>query len=310
MDNILLPIKKIILGAHNLDNKQIRHIVELYTKVGANMFDITSNVKLIKKISKNLNKSKVQNKILLCVSITLNDDIHANKAFINIENCKQCNKCIKVCPQNAIRKNSSVFCVEPKKCSGCQRCLNICLHNAIRMKNISRNFYEQFSKIKHLPIDCIEIHTNGKDKDLYHVFEILKNEFFGIIGICIANNNNLEEKIEIIENVKKIIAPKKLLVQADGTAISGFDNTEETTQKALEECKKLSCIKDIYLIPSGGVNAKTYMMAKAQNIKIDGIAVGSYARKIVAPYISLRKKKTDKFRIALKEADMLMKSIG
>ena len=309
MDDFYLPIKKIIMGANNSNIKQILRLVKIYTKVGANMFDISANRDLIKKTLKILNKSNSELKPLLCVSIPLENDIHANKAVISGKVCTQCKVCLNNCPQRAIILKNDVVRVVNKQCSGCGNCLKYCTSGAIKMKSYSKSFDEQFALIKNLKIDCIEIHTNGKNENLYKVFEKLNDEFFGILGLCIANNDNLEEKIEIIENVKKIIAPRKLLVQADGAAMSGFNNSDNTTQKALLECESMGNIRDIFIIPSGGVNSRTYNLAKTQNIKIDGVAVGSYARKIVSPYITSRKIKRYKYKKAISEADLLIKSI-
>ena len=157
------------------------------------------------------------------------------------------------------------------------------------MFNLNQTFEEQFEQAKN--VDYIEIHTNGKDENLFDIFEFLAKNFQGDIGVCISKNNNPEEKIKIIEKIKEIIAPQKLIVQADGTSISGFDNKISTTQKAIEECEKFQNIKDIVLIASGGTNFNTAALAKEKFLKIDGIAWGSFARKLADEEDALSKAK-------------------
>ena len=147
------------------------------------------------------------------------------------------------------------------------------------MYNVNESFEEQFENAKFA--DHIEVHTTGKNENLFGVFEFLKNNFAGELGICISKNHDKKEKIEIIEKVKRTIYPRKLIVQADGNSISGHDNEISTTQKTIEECKNLQNVKDIILIAAGGTNLKTAELAKMSCVKIDGIAWGSYARKIL-----------------------------
>ena len=137
--------------------------------------------------------------------------------------------------------------------------------------------------------DYIEIHTNGQNKNLVDVFKYLKKQFNGDLGICISQNNNVKEKIEIIETVKNIIFPKKLIVQADGNPISGLNDSVATTQKAIEEAQNFQCIENIILILSGGTNAQTAKLANEKKLHFDGIAWGSFARKILDEKDSYKK---------------------
>ena len=272
-----MKLAKIILGAKNTDLEKLKEIVKLYAIAGADIFDLCADYNIINSIKlllKNLNLDKMPK---ICASITLLNDIHASKAQIIKENCSACARCASVCPQNAINVGDYAH-ITTARCTGCRSCVNFCRNNAIEMFNLNQTFEEQFEQAK--DVDYIEIHTNGKDENLFDVFEFLAKNFQGDIGVCISKNNYPEEKIKIIEKIKEIIAPKKLIVQADGASISGFDNKISTTQKAIEECEKFQNIKEIVLIASGGTNFNTAALAKEKSLKINGIAWGGFARKL------------------------------
>jgi uncharacterized Fe-S center protein len=51
---------------------------------------------------------------------------HALKITVNQETCVGCQKCAKVCPENAIEKNDNKANVLAEKCIGCGECLTVC----------------------------------------------------------------------------------------------------------------------------------------------------------------------------------------
>ena len=283
-----MKLAKIILGAKNTDWGKIKDIIKLYAIAGVDIFDLCANSEIIdaaKLMLKNLKLGAIPK---ICASITLEDDIHATKVHIIEQNCCACARCVAVCPQNAISVDNFAH-INISKCTGCRVCTNFCRNNAIEIFNLNQTFEEQFSQAQNA--DYIEIHTNGRNKNLYEIFEFLAKNFQKDLGICISQNNNTEEKIHIIEKIKEIIAPRKLIVQADGNSISGFDNKIATTEKAIEECRNFQNIKNIILIASGGTNMKTSALAEKTNTKIDGIAWGSFARKLFDENDSLAKAK-------------------
>lgn len=296
---------KIILGANNQNPKRIKKILKVYAFAGVRVFDVGADKKIIKKTKKVLEKICINEDFHICASITLSDDVHRKTAHINQDKCIKCKKCFKKCPHKAI---SSKVQVDEKSCIGCGVCVEICPKNAIKLKDNSKTFEEQFAEIPTKMVNYIEIHTNGKNSNLIGCFEFLKNNFDGEVGICISSSQTPQEKIEIIEKVKQIIAPKKLIVQADGSSMSGFDNKEETTQKALEECKNFQNIADIILIASGGTNGKTMKLAKQQGLKLDGVALGTYARLLIKDYVLSGKSKS-KLQPAVEAAKNLIKEL-
>ncbi|MCR4880817.1 MAG: 4Fe-4S binding protein [bacterium] len=274
-----MNITKIIFGAKNTDIENLKKLVRIYSLAGADVFDVCADSEVIANARKVIDGLDLVKKPIVCASITLSNDKHANKAEIIKDKCCGCTRCINICPQKTIVSEKNIAKVKTDGCVGCGKCLAVCPNSAIKMYNLNQSFETQFLQAK--SADCIEIHTNGKDQNLYEIFEFLKQNYDGKIGICISQNTDTQEKIKIITKCKDIISPKKLIVQADGNSISGFDNEIKTTQKAIEESKNFQNIDNITLIASGGTNFKTAELAKAEKVRLDGIAWGSFARKII-----------------------------
>ncbi|MEG0373384.1 MAG: 4Fe-4S binding protein [Enterococcus sp.] len=45
--------------------------------------------------------------------------------------CITCNRCVKTCPQNAIKMVNNVAVIDPKLCINCGECVEICPQNCI-----------------------------------------------------------------------------------------------------------------------------------------------------------------------------------
>ena len=78
-----------------------------------------------------------------------------------------------------------------------------------------------------------------------------------------------------------------IIIQADGKPMSGgADDYKSNLQTvAFAEIIKNNNLP-ARVILSGGTNSKTTKFAKECNISVDGVALGSYARRLVKEYIS------------------------
>ena len=80
--------------------------------------------------------------------------------------------------------------------------------------------------------------------------------------------------------------PYSTIVQADGFPMSGGKDDYKTTLQAVATAEIVQNAKlPVYIMLSGGTNSKTAELAKMCSINYNGIAVGSFARKIVRQYI-------------------------
>ena len=135
-------------------------------------------------------------------------------------------------------------------------------------------------------VDCVEFHCTSDDEiRILKNWKQIKSNYRGQLSICINRSKLGDEKI--IKLLKQMVfETKNVIIQADGNPISGGSNDYKSNLQTLAfaELIRNSGINSI-LILSGGTNEKTLEFAKLCNIDINGVAIGSYARKLVNEYV-------------------------
>jgi ferredoxin len=285
LDNILKEKRcfKLVCGAGNEDLKEVKNLVALYSKAGCNFFDLCAKEDVIKSAKEGLEISGIKDERYLCVSLGIKGDPHMNKAFIN-DNCIQCGKCEKICPQHAIK-----YCkVKKSKCIGCARCIKVCSKSAIEMKSSEVDINNVLPPIIKMGIDCIEFHAiSDNENEVYKKWNEINNLYDGLLSICI-DRSNLSNKalISRLNKMLEVRKPYSTIIQADGSPMSGGKDDYKTTLQAVATAEIVqNASLDTYLLLSGGTNSKTSELAQMCNINYNGISIGSYARKIVREYI-------------------------
>lgn len=303
---------KLICGAGNEDVQEVEKLVAVYAKAGCKFFDFSNNQNVLFAAKKGLDfaiKKEDQKDYHFCISVGIKDDPHFQKAQIDYEKCKHCEQCIYICPQKAI---SSYFKVDKKKCIGCLKCKQVCKHNAITIYN------QQETNEFHLPqypeISCVELHAISDELDLVEkIWDNLNEQFPKMLSLCLGRTKLGDEKLlNLITKLVQKRKPYTTIIQADGSPISGGNDDFKSTLQAvataeLIEKAKLPC----YVIMSGGTNSKTAQLVNQCNIHYDGIAIGSYARKIIKELTQQQDFLTNSalFNEAVKKAKTLIESI-
>ena len=109
----------------------------------------------------------------------------------------------------------------------------------------------------------------------------------GMLSICTARGHLSEDRmLELIKKTVENRKPYSTIVQADGFPMSGGKDDYKTTLQAVATAEIVQNAKlPVYIMLSGGTNSKTAELAKMCGINYNGIAIGSFARKIVNRYI-------------------------
>jgi len=288
---------KLICGAGNENAEEVAELVKIYSAAGCRFFDVSAKREVIIS-AKNILKSMGINDAFICVSVGLKNDPHVSKAEIIFEKCKMCGKCDEICPQKAI----SNFKIKREKCIGCGKCANVCKNNAINFYSSAKPLNEILPAVTDLEIDCIELHSIGSTNE-----EIIKNKnyiesiFNGTLSLCISRQKLGNE--DMISQIKLLLAgrePYTTIIQADGIPMTGGNDDYLTTLQAVASAEIVQNANlPVYLTLSGGTNSKTGELCKMCNINYNGIALGSFARKIV---------KNKDFNTAVNIAKELIKS--
>lgn len=275
---------KLVCGAGNEDSEEIEKLVYLYSKAGCNIFDISANLEVIAAAKRGLEHAGIKTNRFICVSIGIKGDPHTNKAILKKEKCKACYKCIQACPENAI----SDFTISLKKCIGCARCIKACQFNAIEIQSKPKDLKLILPQIISHGVDCIEFHAiSENENEVLKIWNSLNSEFKGILSICIDRAKLSNENL--ISRLKKMLSIREnytTIIQADGSPMSGSDDDFKTTLQSVATAELVQKYNlPAFILLSGGTNSKSKQLAKLCNIDINGVAIGSYARKIVKNYL-------------------------
>lgn len=288
LDSLLKEKKcfKLICGAGNENLEEIEKLVALYAAAGCHFFDLCASEKVLQAAQKGLDfaiPKEFQKDYFFCVSTGIKNEPHLNKVKIIKKACKECKKCIKTCPQDAISKK---FKIKEEKCIGCLRCLKVCKYDAIEIYSKCKPIEEILPPVtRHSSlVTCLELHASGEDEeDVQQRWDYLQSNFDGMLSLCIDRSKLGNERIiSRIKNLIKNRKPYTTIIQADGAPMSGGEDDFKTTLQAVAMAEVIQNSElPVYILLSGGTNSKSAELAKLCGVKAHGVSVGSYARKIV-----------------------------
>ncbi len=205
-------------------------------------------------------------------------------------------------------------------CIGCGKCSNICpKDDIISYRHNARELEKLLPECMREGAECFELHAAVGDDDVtleeWKVLQKINPNNFN--SICLdrlhLGNFNLENRIEKVRE----ISGQKFIVQADGYPMSGGENDYNTTIQAVacadvvnkkfnmivnkkkdnrdKETKSIISSKrkyrrhghknGVYIVLSGGTNAMTRQLANMSSVRINGVAIGTYARDIVEKFV-------------------------
>ncbi|OGI00797.1 MAG: hypothetical protein A2104_06480 [Candidatus Melainabacteria bacterium GWF2_32_7] len=281
---------KLICGAGNENIEEVEKLVALYAKAGANFFDLSASEEVMEAALRGLKRVVPESELKnyhLCVSIGAKDDPHFNKAVIDKLKCVSCGNCIEICPQKAIILKNNEYLINEKRCIGCGNCKSTCLTTAISFYSKNTSFEEILSPIAKHNISCIELHAScNNEEEIYEKWQKINHNFDGILSICL--NRTHFGDIRLIELIKQLLKERKdfsTIIQADGCAMSGLNDEYKTTLQAIAMAEIIQNANlPVFIMICGGTNSKSSEFAKLCNLDIHGVAIGSFARKIVRQY--------------------------
>ena len=276
---------KLVCGAGNEDTESVKRLVFVYASAGCRLFDISARKEILDAAKEGGKLAKADN-LQYCVSIGIKGDKHISKAKINQSKCVKCGNCFNNCPNDAVFPS---IIIDEKKCIGCGICCQKCPAGAIIMEEKDVNYREILPYMVQNGVEYIELHIMGHDKDdLSKKWQVINECKPKFASICI-DRENFGNK-EVLERIKEMISvrePYTTIIQADGVPMSGGSDDFKTTLQAVAMAEVIQNAElPVYIMLSGGTNSKTAELAKMCGINYWGIAVGSWARKIVKPYIS------------------------
>ena len=204
-------------------------------------------------------------------------------------------------------------------CIGCGKCSNICPKNdIISYRHNERELRVLLPQCMEAGAETFELHAAVGDHDVTMSEWRLLNEInptnFNSMCLDRLNLGNLNLEFRITE--AKDVSKDRLIVQADGYPMSGGEDDFNTTLQAVATADiinkkfnlridKKSVSKDgekmistkvyrpqghhqsIYIVLSGGTNSLSKQLADMTGVRINGVAIGTFARNEVEEFIQV-----------------------
>lgn len=202
-------------------------------------------------------------------------------------------------------------------CIGCGKCSNICPKNdIISYRHSERELKKLLPECMDAGAETFELHAAVGDHEITMKEWKLINEInpHNFNSICLDRLNLGNLNLEFRINEAKHISKNKLIVQADGYPMSGGEDDYNTTLQAIatadvinkkfnmridktqiskEGDKQLSKRvyrphghhQNIYIVLSGGTNSKSKELSNLTGVRINGVAIGTFARNIIEEFI-------------------------
>lgn len=206
-------------------------------------------------------------------------------------------------------------------CIGCGKCSNICpKKEVISYRHNARELMTLLPKCMEAGAELFELHAAvGEDDITMEEWQLInKINPYNYNSMCLdrLNLGNLRLEHRITE--AKRVGGDRVIIQADGYPMSGGENDYNTTLQAVScadvinkkfnmkinkkrELDKLGkqkiSSKKVYkpiddkdntpIILSGGTNTLSKDLADKVDVRINGVAIGTYARDVVEEYIMI-----------------------
>lgn len=286
---------KLICGAGNEDAAEVYKLSLVYTLAGALGIDLSARLDVVRAAARAIDDAETAAgrfglqpfiRPFLTVSVGMAGDPHVRKAKILPDQCTACNACIPVCPTDAIPR--SLVIIE-SRCIGCGACAVACqddavgyAHKEIKMGSVLRECIAAGAENIELHAAVIDHKPTLEEWNL--IARVLPE---GFLSVCLdrgyLSNHELRKRIELMLEVAK----GRMIVQADGIPMSGGKDDFNTTLQAIATADIVAKMKlPVFILLSGGTNAKTVELSRACGVAYAGVSLGTFARHLVYEFIN------------------------
>lgn len=294
---------KLVCGAGNENAEEVRKLAVVYTLAGANGFDVSATPAIVQSCVSGIKTAyewsdklgiKIPNRPFITVSVGMPGDHHVRKAFI-IDTCIECDRCIPVCPTNAIPDTLKII---RELCIGCGACEEACPKkiNAIRYEHNEKSLYDVLPQCLDAGAENIELHaavpSNEQIMEEWKTVNAIQPNNF--ISMCLDRAYLSTQGL--VDRVREAlsIAKDRTIIQADGVPMSGGKDDFNTTLQAVATTDIVrKNFRSLKILVSGGTNSQTVKLAKMCGVRYNGISIGTHARKIISEHLANPNFETD-----------------
>ncbi len=329
---------KLVCGASLTDVQMVENLSFVFALAGAHVIDLAPTADVIFAAKKGIERAlRVQPSLLKPIpmaSIQLDKDPHFRKVEVDYNLCDVCGVCVKACPTEAFKverkdksENRKQFIYSLERCFGCGACPSYCHTSALKMLDTKPTPKETLEEMIALGITVIEFHFG---ENIYNL-ELVLNEIKDLVNKLDLISFSIGSELLSDENIKAAaylcyrLAGEGIILQCDGIPMSGGgekiyrnmkngNNVGKDASTMDSKCLHVANIIQkenlpVYLQISGGTNQDSFSRAIELGININGVAIGSYARKQLMPYLDDLNDE-NKLQNAVRIAKDLVQSVG
>ncbi len=293
---------KFIIGAAFKDIELIKKYSYIFTAAGANAIDISAFPLSVIAAKQGIEQALLNNPNLeaplLMISINVGEDTHFRRINLDTQNCTECLLCVPSCPSQAFsvlgKPSNPEFSYDIDLCYGCSNCLEYCNYDALSFEQWSPYEAESLSELIKLGANAIEIHLNNDLETFRELYLKIPHDFL-LESFCIGsqqmNTTQIQEATKLISELTTN-SKSEIIIQSDGLPLSGARDLGENkdlasiinSQTILSNLQTSS--RPIFVQLAGGIDEKSLAKAHAQGVLVDGVAIGSYARKQLLDHLN------------------------
>ncbi len=297
MNKFKLPFHKGIIGAALKDFRAIESYAFNFTYAGFDIIDISAfplsviyALKGIQKAQLAL-KGKLKRLPELMISINFSSDSHFRRIVVDDDFCTKCQLCIASCPSEAYT-DEDMFTYYEDLCFGCANCLEYCPYEALSFKEFEPCDNQSLHEMSKLGASALEIHLGDELSELKTFLNDTNLSAFKTLSFSVSLSRlevpEIQKIIKGIVNLTANLTDKVLIIQTDGRSQSGARASKTKDELSIKNaCQVIDIlnklkVSDKYLVQlAGGTNDQSLAKAYQEQVKVDGIGLGSYARALM-----------------------------
>jgi ferredoxin len=308
---------KIISGIGSRKAKRIRTLSAIYTAAGAHVLDLAPHIDVIEAgqagvawAERHIDGAQAP---VLMVSLGTNDDPHVGTPLLDLAVCETCSHCWceveKWCAARPLEERHH-------ECPSCMACMRACPFDAISIVQPGLGNPALLMELLRRGAQAVELHISGAPKKVFmqlwrDIAPLLRPETLVSfsVGSSVTDDALMAEHLDIIHTLAG--DHSRILFQAEGHPMSGARRSEPLTASASaasastsdasseaapdpRASASLDLIRWIqghngknYVQASGGCDLTTGALAQRQDVELNGIGFGSFARHLVSDVLDL-----------------------
>ncbi len=284
---------KLICGATYSDYEAVSKYSEIFSLAGAHIIDICAHPTVVAAAKNGIATSGVpaekQPAIMVSLSLDHGVDPHFRRVNLDSQSCDSCGLCIPACPTQAFKIQEGKLAYTKELCYGCGTCLPLCHVDALTTSPIQAFQPAILPELWDLGARCLEIHVGPNfywlEPYLQKIREISPEPW--LISVCLGSG--FASFNELIEQAKEVYSflGDWTLIQIDGRPMTGFGRQDALTLQALAGAQAvLEANLPLFVQVSGGINDRIRPLLNQFDLKVHGVGMGSFAKKVVEPYLN------------------------